>query len=44
VAAGLGFGYLLFAEVPTLWMVAAALLCVASLKLTMMRGRSPDLA
>jgi drug/metabolite transporter (DMT)-like permease len=44
VAAGLGFGYLLFAEVPTLWMVFAALLCVTSLKLTMMHGKSPDLA
>jgi drug/metabolite transporter (DMT)-like permease len=33
VAAGLGFGYLLFAEVPSTWMWAAAALCILALKL-----------
>lgn len=33
VAAGLGFGYLLFAEQPSAWMVVAALLCLPSLYL-----------
>jgi drug/metabolite transporter (DMT)-like permease len=33
ICAGLGWGYLFFTEVPTLWMVAAACLCVAGLKL-----------
>ena len=32
VCAGLVFGYLLFAEVPTVWMAAAAMLCLLALK------------
>ncbi len=46
VAAGLMFGYLFFAEVPTLWMIAAALFCIASLKLSIDKheGVAADLA
>jgi drug/metabolite transporter (DMT)-like permease len=33
VCAGLGFGYMFFSEVPTLWMLAAAGLCMVALKL-----------
>ena len=33
VFTGLGFGFLLFGEVPGLWMVAAALFCLVALKL-----------
>ncbi len=32
ICAGLLFGYLLFSEVPTIWMVAAALLCLLALR------------
>jgi len=35
VAAGLLFGYLFFAEVPTPWMAVAAVLCLAALKFAM---------
>jgi drug/metabolite transporter (DMT)-like permease len=44
VAAGLALGYLMFAEVPTLWMAIAAALCLASLKLTMDKRKTADLA
>jgi drug/metabolite transporter (DMT)-like permease len=46
VAAGLLFGYWFFAEVPTLWMVGAAVLCVLSLKFSMERreATATDLA
>ena len=37
VCAGLGFGYVLFAEVPTAWMGIAAALCLLALKLAMDR-------
>ena len=45
VIAGLIFGYLFFAEVPTIWMALAATLCLASLKLVMdNRKTAGDLA
>lgn len=45
VVSGLLFGYLFFAEVPTVWMALAAVLCLASLKLVMdKRDFADDLA
>ncbi len=42
VISGLMFGYLFFAEVPTVWMGLAAILCLASLKLVMGKRQFAD--
>ena len=42
VCAGLGFGYALFAEVPTAWMGLAAVLCLLAMKLASDRRSDAD--
>jgi drug/metabolite transporter (DMT)-like permease len=44
IGAGFGWGFILFGEIPTLWMLAAASLCMVALKAALPPARSEALA